>query len=102
MGRTNKLARVKHDKHKFFVDKLKKIKPLPSAVDIKHAFLTIERLDKDFKQKKNTHWYRKRYYRLVYLNGLIGLLYPRESEKIKLDLARLMPLKFNKVTYEYG
>ena len=101
MGRTNKLARVGHIKHKEFVSKLKEVKPLPSAVDLKHAYLTIKRLDTDFSQKSRTHWYRKRYNRLVYLNNLIKLLYPKHSKLIKTELARLMPPKIDEVINDH-
>ena len=91
MGRVNKLKRIGHNKHAEFIEKLHKIPPLPSAVDIKSAFITIERLKKDFTIKSNTHWYRKRYFRLAYLNRLIKILYPRESKLISLELNNLNP-----------
>ena len=46
LGRVNKLARVGHQKHKLYVNKLRKVSPLPSASDIAIAERSISRLEK--------------------------------------------------------
>src|SRR5699024_4553294 len=62
MGRVNKLKRVKHNKHAVLLNKLKKILPLPSKTDLKRIKLSIQRLEADYSNKKDTYWYKKRFY----------------------------------------
>lgn len=64
MGRVNKLKRVKHEKHKVLIKKLKDIVPLPSEVDQKRCKQMLKRLQGDYKYKGESYWYKKRFYRL--------------------------------------
>jgi RNA-directed DNA polymerase len=61
LGRVNKLSRVGHSQHQKLVDRLKKIKPLPSKKDITRCTKLVERLEKDYALKGHHYWYWRRY-----------------------------------------
>lgn len=91
LGRVNKLARVKHEKHRLMMNRLKKIIPLPSEIDIKIARLVIVKLDAASKipNKLNSYWYRRQYWKLVDRINLISRTFIVESSKLKADLNNL-------------
>lgn len=62
MGRVNKLHRVGHKQHKPLVDRLKRIRPLPSQKDIERASKIVTKLEADYATKGNTFWYAKRFH----------------------------------------
>jgi RNA-directed DNA polymerase len=91
MGRVNKLARVKNQKHKALVDRLKIIDPLPNKNDIKYAKLRLGNLEADYPTKRDTYNYRKRYYKLYQRVHLISKTYPDIAKKIRTSLKAVEP-----------
>jgi RNA-directed DNA polymerase len=62
MGRVNKLARVGHSQHAPLARRLSNILPLPSKKDLELDKKIVERLETDFVKKRNTYWYKRRFY----------------------------------------
>ncbi|MBU2893714.1 reverse transcriptase family protein [Colwellia sp. D2M02] len=91
MGRVNKLARVKNQKHQALVERLKVIEPLPSINDIKYARLRLKNLEADYSTKKKTFNYKKRYYKLNQRIHLISKTYPDVAKKIRESLKEVPP-----------
>lgn len=91
MGRVNKLARVKNNKHKALVKRLKAIDPLPSLNDIKYARLRYRNLKNDYTRKKDTYNYKKRYHKLNQRLHLISKTYPDIAKKLRESLKSIPP-----------
>jgi RNA-directed DNA polymerase len=91
VGRVNKLARVKHNQHEKLITRIQKIKPYPSGIDIKLAYLIIDRLKVDFNKKNATYWYFKRFNQLIDRIQLIKNLYPIKAKKLKNEIINLKP-----------
>ena len=86
MGRVNKLKRVKHNSHEKLIRRLNNILPLPAKIDIKRAQIIVARLKKDYKEKKNTYWYHRRFYRAHDRLNVLQRSYPTISKKLRLTL----------------
>ncbi|EDL69282.1 reverse transcriptase family protein [Vibrio campbellii] len=91
VGRVNKLARVSHEKHKPLMNRLRKIKPKPSEVDIKIAYKVLAKLKKDYTNKKDKFWYKKQYWQLVDRVNLISTTFYFEAASIRKDLINIKP-----------
>lgn len=91
MGRVNKLARVGHIKHKVFLEKILKLTPLPSKVDIRKVRRAISRLNTFSAADRTTYRYKRIYGIALYRTGIIGRTFKKEQEDLLLDLRRLKP-----------
>lgn len=91
MGRVNKLKRVKHQKHQTLVNKLKLILPLPSKTDLKRCKLTVARLEYDYSMKRESYWYKKRYYMALDRLNVLQRIYHITADKLRLRLNLIKP-----------
>lgn len=91
MGRVNKLARVKHKQHRTFINRLSKIKPLPSKEAVIRAKSMIRRLEKDYPGKSGSYWYKKKYYQAHERLNVIKRSYPTVSEILREKLKGIKP-----------
>ena len=91
LGRIHKLARVKHPKHGYLKNALSDIQPLPSAVDIKHCFFIIKKLETYPDSYREKYWYKKRFNLVVYMNGIIKRLYKDKYTEISERLKEIEP-----------
>ncbi|MBU2872365.1 reverse transcriptase family protein [Colwellia sp. E2M01] len=96
MGRINKLKRVKHSSHGKLVSRLQKILPLPAKVDIKRAKIMVDRLVKDFDEKKDTYWYHRRFYRAHDRLNVLQRTYNKTSKILREKLKGKSPTYDNK------
>jgi len=87
LGRVNKLARVKHNKHLILLKKLQTVQPLPSTRDIKYVRFAINWLRNA--TDKSSERYLKRYNNAVYRNGIISRTFANESSIFKKNLKDL-------------
>ncbi|PTP66753.1 RNA-directed DNA polymerase [Vibrio splendidus] len=92
MGRVNKLKRVKHNKHAVLLKKLKKILPLPSKTDLKRISLSVKRLESDYLDKKETYWYRKRFYMAQDRLNILNRTFNQSAAQYRERLNRIKPL----------
>lgn len=92
MGRVNKLKRVKHDKHAVLLKKLKKILPLPSKTDLKRVGLSVNRLESDYANKKETYWYKKRFYMAQERLNILNRTFTKSAAQYRERLNRIKPL----------
>lgn len=60
-GRVNKLARVGHSQHKKLIEKLIKIRPLPSHTDIEIVKKIIDRIKLAPPISRSEFWYKRRF-----------------------------------------
>lgn len=91
IGRVNKLARVKHNKHKTLLNKLLQKRPLPSEKDIEKAKKAISRLKKHPIQNRASHQYKRLYGLTMYRIGIIGRTYKKEQTTLIHELRNLKP-----------
>jgi len=91
MGRINKLKRVKHTAHAKLVVRLKNVLPLPAKVDIKRAKVMINRLEKDYDDKKDTYWYHSRFYRAHERLNVLQRTYKKTSIILRKKLKGIAP-----------
>ena len=91
MGRVNKLKRVGHNKHAVLLKKLKKILPLPSKTDLKRINVTISRLESDFDRKKDTYWYKKRYFKAHDRLNVIKRTFEKNAAEFRTRLRNIRP-----------
>lgn len=92
MGRINKLKRVKHNKHAVLLKKLKKILPLPSKTDLKRVGLSVRRLESDYSKKKETYWYRKRFYMAQDRLNILNRTFNKSAAQYRDRLNKIKPL----------
>ncbi|WP_394165564.1 reverse transcriptase family protein [Photobacterium piscicola] len=91
MGRVNKLARVKHEKHSILMNRLKKIKPKSSIIDVKISYRILNKLKKDYQSKKDMFWYKKQYWKLIDRVNFISKSFPIEAKKIRAEAKKISP-----------
>ncbi|MDP2506356.1 reverse transcriptase family protein [Oceanobacter sp. 3_MG-2023] len=91
LGKTNKLSRVGHEKYHSFIQKISKIKPLPSPRDIVRCGHVIDRIERDYEKKKNNFWYKKRYYILHNRLNILAQLYPKSAASIRERMRKVKP-----------
>ena len=89
-GRVNKLARVGHSQHKKFIERLQKIKPLPSNADIEIVKKIIERIKITTMQERSEFWFRRRY------NVAISRVYFIRKDSIFKSVAQNLLLEIKK------
>lgn len=92
MGRVNKLKRVKHNKHAVLIKKLKKILPLPSKTDLKRIGLSVKRLEQDYSNKKETYWYKKRFYMAQDRINILNRTFFKSAAQYRERLSKIKPL----------
>ena len=92
MGRINKLKRVQHNKHAVLLKKLKKILPLPSKTDLKRIRLSVKRLEEDYSNKKETYWYKKRFYMAQDRLNIINRTFNKSATQYRERLKSIKPL----------
>ena len=92
LGRVNKLKRVKHDKHAVLLKKLKKILPLPSKTDLKRVGLSVNRLESDYSDKKETYWYKKRFYMAQDRLNILNRTFTKSAAQYRERLNKIKPL----------
>jgi RNA-directed DNA polymerase len=96
MGRINKLKRVKHLAHEKLVDRLKSVLPLPARIDIKRAKIMVDRLLKDYDEKKDTYWYHRRFYRAHDRLNVLQRTYNKTANILRNKLKGISPSYDNK------
>ena len=90
MGRVNKLHRVGHQQHKPLVDRLKKVRPLPSQKDIERATKIVTKLEADYAIKGHTFWYAKRFHLAHERLNVLQRSFKRIAKELR---ARLKPIR---------
>jgi RNA-directed DNA polymerase len=96
MGRINKLKRVKHLAHEKLVDRLKSVLPLPARIDIKRAKIMVDRLLKDYDEKKDTYWYHRRFYRAHDRLNVLQRTYNKTANILRNKIKGISPSYDNK------
>ncbi|WP_347360420.1 reverse transcriptase family protein [Vibrio vulnificus] len=91
VGRVNKLARVHHEKHKPLMNRLRKIRPKPSEIDLKISKKILSKLKKEYDDKKDKYWYKKQYWQLVDRVNLISSTYHKEACYFRNELKNIKP-----------
>ncbi|MCG3814992.1 RNA-directed DNA polymerase [Photobacterium damselae] len=91
MGRVNKLARVQHNKFPILMNRLKKIRPKCSKLDVKISRRILRKLQEDYPQKKDMFWYKKQYYKLIDRINFISNTFKSEAHEIRLDAKKISP-----------
>lgn len=91
MGRVNKLARVGHSQHKSLVRRLRAIEPLPSPKDIERIRDMISRLQRDYGTKRNTYWYRARFYTVHERLNILQRTFRGEAKNFRHQMKSLLP-----------
>lgn len=91
MGRVTKLKRIGHHQHRVLARRLKKIKPLPSLHDIRRAQKLLTRLQKDWKTKRHTYGYFKRYSILSDRINLISQRFEDDAKSLRNDARLIRP-----------
>jgi RNA-directed DNA polymerase len=93
MGRVNKLKRVGHNQHRKLVDRLRKVLPKPSIKDKSRVKEMVNRLivDSNDKEKINSYWYYKRYFRTVDRINLIARSYPALAKYLREQIKNIRP-----------
>jgi len=91
MGRVNKLKRVQHEKHQNLINKLLKILPMPSIKDLKRCKTSVKRLENDFTLKKDTYWYRKRFYTVHDRINVLQRTYDKTAINLRFRMRRITP-----------
>ncbi|MDO6542795.1 reverse transcriptase family protein [Photobacterium sanguinicancri] len=91
VGRVNKLARVHHEKHKPLMNRLKKIRPKPSIVDLKISYRVLAKLQKDYKLKCGKYWYVKQYWQLIDRINLINQTFHHEALFLRVEAKKIKP-----------
>ncbi|HAS6065641.1 TPA: RNA-directed DNA polymerase, partial [Vibrio vulnificus] len=91
VGRVNKLARVHHEKHKPLMNRLRKIRPKPSEIDLKISKKILSKLKMEYDDKKDKYWYKKQYWQLVDRVNLISSTYHKEACYFRNELKNIKP-----------
>lgn len=91
MGRVNKLARVKHNQHSKYLERLRAIKPLPSGDEPAVCLKRLEALEKIYLEAKGTFSYRKNFYRLQEKIYILSRSFPRAAEDMKKRMRLISP-----------
>ncbi|MBE3868265.1 RNA-directed DNA polymerase [Vibrio parahaemolyticus] len=90
-GRVNKLARVKHEKHKALMRRLKKIRPNPSIVDVKIAEKILVKLKKDYPTKHSKYWYARQYWKLIDRINIINQSFIIDAKRLRAEASKIKP-----------
>jgi len=91
MGRVNKLTRIGHKQHANLLGRLKKIFPLPSKKDIERTKRIIERLETDYPKKRDTYWYKRRYYLAHERLTVVQRTFPSTAKELRNRMKDLKP-----------
>ncbi|WP_080409986.1 reverse transcriptase family protein [Burkholderia ubonensis] len=93
LGRVNKLARVGHQLHEFLMQRLRKILPLPSNMDIERAEKMISRLERDAVKSgyTETYWFKKRYFAASERIGILKRSFPNKAKELREKLKNIGP-----------
>ncbi len=93
MGRVNKLGRVGHSQHFVLLNRLRKILPLPSHMDIERVEKIIARLKKDMGRPNysETYWFKKRYYAASERLGILKRSFPKKADELRKELKEIRP-----------
>lgn len=91
MGRVNKLSRVGHSKHKEFINRLRKVFPLPSKRDIDWCSRQVSRLERDFPVAKDTYGYHLRFWVLHDRLTILGRSFPVVTKELRAKWSNLKP-----------
>ena len=93
MGRVNKLRRVGHTQHSNLVDRLKKIRPLPSRKDIRKVIVGIRKLVADHPVRGGSFGYRKRYFVLMERVNLVARRHKRLAQIFRSFVRDAKPIR---------
>ncbi|OYD24886.1 reverse transcriptase family protein [Oceanimonas baumannii] len=91
MGRVSKLKRVKHEKHKHLVERLNKVLPLPSRTDLRRCKLSVRRLENDYNKKRESYWYKKRFYMVHDRLNVLQRTYFKTAYQLRERLKKIRP-----------
>lgn len=93
MGRVNKLKRTGHHKHEYYLNRLKKVRPIPSRSDIKIANKKLKELIKTYPDAKASYYYKKKYYWLAERLYILRRSFPASTNKMLDKLKNHTPEK---------
>ena len=91
MGRVNKLKRIGHLQHGNLKGRMLKCYPLPSFKDITRARLAVERIERDYCEKRDSYWYKRRFYRAHERLNLLKRSFPDSASELRERLRGLGP-----------
>lgn len=91
IGRVNKLARVKHEKHKSLMRRLKKIRPNPSIIDVKISNKILAKLKRDYPTKCAKYWYARQYWKLIDRINFINPPFKHDAKKLRAEAKKIKP-----------
>ncbi|MGE8451044.1 MAG: reverse transcriptase family protein [Pseudomonadales bacterium] len=93
LGRINKLRRVGHTQHKFLLERLQRVTPLPSHKDIERAENQVARLLKDSAKPgyQDTYWFHKRWHVASQRLVILKRSFPNKAHELREQLRKLKP-----------
>ena len=86
LGRVNLLARVGHNKHKVFLNKLKKVKPLPSRLDFEKVRNSIDKIRN--RRDKSSVEYSRLYNIARFRIQIIARTFEKEANELLSELKK--------------
>ena len=91
MGRVNKLARVGHKQHSKYVERLKRVRPLPSGNEDQFCEKKLVRLETIYEKDAAKLSYRRNFYRLQERLSILNRSFPRVASALKDRLRVISP-----------
>lgn len=82
MGRVNKLKRTGHQKHDYYLSRLKKVQPVPSRSEINFLSESINKLIKTHSDSNDTLYYKKKYYWMMESLYVLRRSFPRSANEM--------------------
>lgn len=92
MGRVNKLKRIGHNQHQSLVERLNRVRPLPSKKDLERCNQMVERLENDYQNQKSSYWYHKRFYRARERLTILDRTFKVTAADLRLRMRDIKPL----------
>lgn len=96
MGRVNKLKRTGHNKHGHYLERLRKVRPIPSRSDIEYSQNKLERLIQLYPEHKSSYYYNKKYYWLTERLYILRRSFSKSANKMLDELKKYQPEKHPK------
>lgn len=93
MGRVNKLKRTGHQKHDYYMGRLKRVQPIPSRSEIEFLKGKINKLVNIHPDKGSTLYYKKQYYWVKESLYVLRRSFPRSADEMMDLLKQYRPIR---------
>jgi len=91
LGRVNKLGRLGHKQHTLLLDRILRIKPLPSKKDISRAIKFVDKLEGWHPEKSKEYWYCRLFNKAHAELNILQRSFDKTASTLRIKLKKIKP-----------